>query len=126
VIGDDSMAKTHKDLEVWQLAVDFTTDVYRATDSYPRHELFGLVSQLRRASVSISSNIAEGAARQTTKEFVQFIYHSLGSASEVETQLMVSLNLGYIDAETYDLLSSKQTQLSRMMSGLIKSLKRRA
>jgi four helix bundle protein len=114
---------THKDLEVWKLSVEFTTDIYRATKDFPKEELYGLVSQLRRASVSIASNVAEGAARQSTKEFIQFIYHALGSASEVETQLIVSNNLGYLDDSSYKLLIFKQTQLSKMLSGLIKSLK---
>jgi len=117
--------KTHKDLDVWKLAVEFTTDIYRSTQVFPRHELYGLVSQLRRASISIASNIAEGAARHSTKEFIQFVYHALGSASEIETQLIVSKNLEYLDDTTYELLISKQTQLSKMLSGMIKSLKER-
>ena len=117
--------KTHKDLDVWNLSVEFTTDIYRTTKSFPRSELYGLVAQLRRAAVSIASNIAEGAARQSTREFIQFLYHALGSASEVETQLAVSRNLEYINDEEYNFLGSKQLQLSRMISGMIRSLKRK-
>jgi four helix bundle protein len=115
--------KTHKDLDVWKLAVEFTTDIYKATQSFPRLEQYGLVSQLRRAAVSVVSNIAEGAARQTTKEFIQFLYHSLASASEIETQLMISRKLGYCDSKIYENLSSKQGQISRMISSLIRTLR---
>ena len=117
--------KTHKDLDVWKDAVEFTTNVYRTTQVFPKSELYGLISQLRRAAVSIVSNIAEGAARQSTKEFIQYLYHALGSASEVETQLIVSRNMDYIDPAVYESLSLKQTQLSKMISGMIKSLKKR-
>ena len=117
--------KTHKDLDVWKLAIGFTTDIYRATESFPRSELYGLVSQLRRAAVSIASNIAEGAARQTTKELIQFLYHSLGSISEVETQLIVSHNLQYLADEIYEALVNKQSQISRMLINLIRSLRRK-
>jgi four helix bundle protein len=114
--------KTHKDLDVWKLAIEFTTDIYKVTREFPKIEQYGLISQLRRAAVSIASNIAEGAARQTTKEFIQFLYCALGSASEIETQLLVSRNLEYFDVSTYESLSLKQTQLSKMTSSLIKSL----
>lgn len=117
--------KTHKDLDVWKLAIKFTTDVYRATADFPKSEIYGLASQLRRAAVSVASNVAEGATRQGTKEFVQFLYFAFGSASEIETQLIISHNLHYLADDVCGNLSSVQTQLSRMMSGLIKSLKQK-
>jgi four helix bundle protein len=116
--------KTHKDLEVWKRAVDFVTTIYEVTASFPKFEQYGLAIQLRRAAVSIASNIAEGAARQSTKEFIQFLHCSLGSASEVETQLIVACNLEYIENKKAQSLISVQGELSRMIMGLIKSLKR--
>jgi four helix bundle protein len=77
--------KTHRDLDVWKVSMDFVIDLYKITEGFPNAEKFGIVSQLRRAGVSISSNIAEGAARSYKKEFVQFLFISLGSVSEVET-----------------------------------------
>ncbi len=77
--------KTHKDLEVWKQAIELSKQVYELTRTYPKEEMFGLVSQMRRAAVSIASNIAEGAARQCNKEFVQFLYIAVGSASELDT-----------------------------------------
>ncbi|HBX50590.1 MAG TPA: four helix bundle protein [Bacteroidales bacterium] len=88
--------KTHKDLDAWKSSVEFVTQMYKITESFPKSEEFGLKDQLRRAAVSIPSNIAEGAARNHTKEFIQFLYISLGSLSEVETQLIIAQNLNYI------------------------------
>ena len=81
--------KTHKDLDVWKFAIEFVTNIYKATSDFPDEEKFGLTSQLRRASVAIPSNIAEGAARNHPKEFIQFLYIALSSASEIETQLII-------------------------------------
>lgn len=88
--------KTHKDLEIWKNSIDIVEDVYAMTQSFPHEEIYGLTSQIRRASVSIPSNIAEGAARQTDKEFIQFLYMALGSLSELETQVIIALKLGFI------------------------------
>ena len=82
--------KTHKDLEVWQKAIDLVEKSYRVTKTFPHEELYGLTSQIRRAAVSIPSNIAEGAARQTSKEYIQYLYIALGSLSELETQFIVA------------------------------------
>ena len=97
---------THKDLIVWKKSIEFVTEVYKITGSFPSEEKFGLVSQLRRASVSIPSNIAEGAARNHDKEFIQFLSVSLGSASEVETQLIICLNLKFFSDEIYNKLNN--------------------
>ena len=88
---------THKDLDVWKLSIDFVEEIYRITEKFPSEERFGLISQLRRAAVSISSNIAEGAARKSDKENIQFLYVALGSIAEIETQLIISNRLGYCD-----------------------------
>lgn len=113
--------KTHRDLDVWKLAMDVVVDLYKMTDKFPVSEKFGLVSQIKRAGVSICSNIAEGAARSHAKEFAQFLYISLGSVAEVETQLEVSIRLGYlrsIDQEKHNL-----DRIRRMLIGLIRNVK---
>lgn len=89
--------KTHKDLEVWKKSVEFVTDLYKVTQDFPKEEFYGLTSQMRRAAVSIPSNIAEGSARQGNKELVQFLYIALGSAVELDTQLIIARNLTYIN-----------------------------
>ena len=117
--------ETHKDLRVWQQSIEMVTSIYLMTQSFPKEELFGLVSQLRRASVSVPSNIAEGYARVTDKEKLHFLRISSGSMSEVETQLILSLNLGYIDQEKYDELSETVTSVWKQLNSLISSIKKR-
>jgi four helix bundle protein len=116
--------KTHKDLIVWQKSLDFVTEIYQLTKSYPKDELYGLTNQLRRAAVSIPSNIAEGAARSTKKEFNQFLHISLGSLSEVETQLFISENLGYVSKDDSVSKIAKLTEIRRILLGLISSLEK--
>ena len=114
---------THKDLIVWEKSIEFVTEVYKITSTFPSEEKFGLVSQLRRASVSIPSNIAEGAARSHDKEFIQFLSISLGSASEIETQLIIALNLNFISEDMFNELNLENMEIKKMLSGLIKSIK---
>ena len=114
---------THKDLNVWKMAINFVTSLYKITESFPKSEMYGLTSQLRRASVSIPSNIAEGASRNHNKEFIQYLYISLASASEVDTQLIISNNLNFIDDVKLNKLSSELNEISKMLQGLIKSVK---
>jgi four helix bundle protein len=114
--------KTHKDLKVWQYAVAFVTNIYKTTSSFPKDELYGLTSQIRRAAVSIPSNIAEGAARHSKKEFIQFLYISLSSAAEVNTQLIISNNLGLLHNSDSEILNIELDVISKMIQGLIKSL----
>ncbi|MBN1791216.1 MAG: four helix bundle protein [Bacteroidales bacterium] len=114
--------KTHKDLIVWQKSLDFVTEIYQLTKSYPKEEVYGLTNQLRRAAVSIPSNIAEGAARSTKKEFNQFLHISLGSLSELKTQLLISENLGYLSKEDSLKKTEKLTEIRRILLGLISSL----
>jgi four helix bundle protein len=90
---------THRDLHAWREAMTLVEIVYRSTESFPKAELFGLVNQIRRCAVSIPSNIAEGAARNSTREFVQFLGFSCGSLSELETQLELARRLGYLEAD---------------------------
>ena len=95
IVTEKANIKTHKDLDVWKKSMDLVEEVYRRTDSFPPSEKYGLTNQIRRCAVSISSNIEEGAARNTDKEFVQFCYIALGSLSELETQLLIAERLKY-------------------------------
>jgi four helix bundle protein len=115
-----SKIRTHKDLDVWKESMKLVKNVYLLTASFPKEEIYGLISQMRRASVSIPSSIAEGAARSTNKDFARFLYISLGSLAELETQLLLTVDLGFIDNNNLD--DSIQS-IRRMLIGLIKSLK---
>lgn len=115
------MMKTHKDLDVWILAIDFVTELYQLTAQFPKEEVYGLSSQMRRAAISIPSNIAEGAARNHKTEFRQFLYIALSSASELETQLIISEKLLYISKTQRENLNEKLNTISKMLQGLIKS-----
>jgi four helix bundle protein len=118
-----SEIKTHKDLIVWQKSVAFVTEIYKTTASLPDDEKFGIISQLRRAAVSIPTNISEGAARHSTKEFIQFLYISLGSISEIDTLLLIAGNLKYTDSDDLTILQHKADEIKKMLTSLIKSLK---
>ena len=115
--------RPHRKLDVWNEAVAFVVDVYRVTRSFPKTEQYALADQLQRAAVSIPSNIAEGAARQTKKEFIQFLYIAQGSASEIDTQLEVARRLSYINESEKARLEHKLDTIGKMLTGLIKSLK---
>jgi len=115
--------RPHKKLEVWKKAIEFVTKIYKVTESFPDNEKFGLISQIRRSAVSIPSNISEGAGRTGKKEFMQFLSIAQGSTSELETQLIISSNLGYLKNEDMCLLDELD-EISRMIIGLIKSLKK--
>lgn len=120
---ENNSIRNHKDLDVWKRSMDFVMEMYKITNKFPSSELYGLTSQIRRASISIPSNIAEGAGRKNTKEFIQFLYFSLGSASEIETQIEIASRLGYIeDSKEYlDHLDS----IRKMLSGLMYALKKK-
>jgi four helix bundle protein len=111
--------KTHKDLIVWNKSMDLVQYTYELSSSYPDCEKFGLTSQMRRAAVSVPSNIAEGAARNSTKEYIRFLYISLGSLSELETQFLISNRLGYIKNYSEESI----TEIRKMLLSLIKKLK---
>lgn len=113
---------SHKDLKVWQESMDLVIEIYRETGGFPKEELFGLTSQIKRSVVSIPSNIAEGAGRQSNMEYVRFLYIALGSASELETQLEIAFRLGFISDSS--LFETKTRHIKSMLSNLIKSLKR--
>jgi len=117
------MGKPHHNLEVWKRSLDFVTKIYKLTAQYPNDEKFGLVSQMRRAAVSIPSNIAEGAARNSKKEFINFLHIAQGSAAELETQILISRNLEFISQNQTDPLIKELEEISRMIIGLQKSLR---
>ncbi len=118
------MEKPHKKLDVWKLSMELVKRVYGLTGSFPQHEIYGLTNQLRRAAVSIPSNIAEGAARQTTKELINYLHISQGSLSELDTQLDISLALNYINDSDRQDLDAMMVRIDKMLSGLIVSKKR--
>jgi four helix bundle protein len=111
----------HKDLDVWKKGIEFVVNIYSATEIFPKTETYGLTNQLRRAAVSVPSNIAEGAARNSDKEFIQFLFIALGSLSETETQIIIASKLNYI-SNGDNILDNIQT-LRKMLTGLIKYLK---
>lgn len=114
--------KRYQDLIVWQKAMELSKEIYRVTRSFPNDERFGLTSQLRRASVSIPSNIAEGQGRLTTGEFKQFLGTARGSVFEVETQIQLASELDYLSAQDTQSLLERTSEVSRMLNGLIRSL----
>ena len=116
--------KPHKSLDVWKKAIDLTVDIYKLTETFPRTEVYGLTSQMRRAAVSIPSNIAEGAARQTKKEFINYLHMAQGSLSELDTQLVIASRLEYLSLDIYKGIEDRIETISKMLTGLIKSLKR--
>ena len=115
--------KPHKKLEIWKKSINFVTKIYKVTESFPENEKFILVPQVRRSAISIPSNIAEGAARTSKKEFINFLSIAQGSLSELETQLIISNNLGYLEEKDMHMLEELD-EISRMIIGLIRFLKK--
>ncbi|MDE3018100.1 MAG: four helix bundle protein [Nitrospirota bacterium] len=111
---------THKDLDVWRKAMDLVEVVYSETGRFPKEELYGLVLQTRRSAVSIPSNIAEGAARNSRKEFIQFLYIALGSLAELETQLMLAARMEFLSDNG---VFNRIEQTRKLLLGLLRSLK---
>ena len=110
--------RPHEKLDVWKR--------YKATDSFPKEERFGLTSQVRRAAVSIPANIAEGAARQTDREFINFLAIAQGSASELETELLIAYRLGYVEEAAHSKMRAALDDISRMIVGLSRHLKQKS
>lgn len=113
------MLGPYRNLGVWIKSIEFVTELYRLTSTFPNYEIYGLTSQIRRASVSISSNIAEGYGRSTNKELIHFLYNSMGSVNEVETQLLIARNLGYLDENNYVKLNNMNSEIAKMLYSLI-------
>ena len=118
------MKRNHRELRVWQFAMDFVERVYALTSSFPKDEIYGLTSQMRRAAISIPSNIAEGAARGTTKELLHFLRIADGSLSELDTQIELAKRLRYVSST--DELNELMSQLSKSLAALKSSLSSRA
>jgi four helix bundle protein len=110
-------------LEIWNQGIELATEIYKITRNFPKSEIYGMCSQLQRAAVSVPSNIAEGSTRQYKKEFINFLYVSRGSLSELLTQLKISLNINYINEDQYNNLSEKIYVLTRRINKLIDTLK---
>ena len=119
------MSHKYKDLIAWQKARAFATEVYRATEPFPKSEVYGLTAQLRRASVSVPSNIAEGQGRLTKGEFCHFLGQARGSLLEVETQLAIALDLHYLKDDEFRKLEERSSEVQRLLSGLIESMRQR-
>ncbi len=117
------MGQSFKDLLVWQHAIGLTTETYRLTADFPGAERFGLTNQMRRAAVSIASNIAEGYGRATKGEYIQFLGHARGSCSELETQLVIARNLGFGTAPNLESAEALCHDVSRLLSALMSSLR---
>jgi four helix bundle protein len=111
-------AQSYRDLLVWQKSMALAKEIYKITAKFPSEEKFGLISQMRRAAVSVPSNIAEGQARNTTGEFVQFISHAEGSLAELDTQLTLAVELDFLTSEKAKLCMDSITELRRMLNGL--------
>jgi four helix bundle protein len=120
------MGRSYKDLVAWQKAMDLVTVTYRATAGFPKDELFGLTSQLRRAAVSIPSNIAEGQGRLSEREFRHFLGQALGSLMEVETQAQIEENLGHLRKEQTTTLMPQCAEVGRILNGLLASVSRQS
>ena len=119
------MLRNYKELKVWQKAYQLCLEIYKITKTFPKEERYGLISQIRRASVSVPSNIAEGYGRRTTGEYIQALYIAYGSNCELETQILLSGDLGFMNAENSEELLKDVGNIERMLKGLIKSLEKK-
>jgi four helix bundle protein len=118
--------RPHENLDVWKKSVDFVVAVYRATERFPKEEKFGLTSQLRRAAVSIPANIAEGAGRRSDREFAHFLSNSQGSASEVDTELLIAHRLEFFGNDEFNDLRASLDEIGRMLTGLSQHVRRKS
>jgi four helix bundle protein len=116
--------RNYSDLIVWQKAMDLAEEIYRVTESFPRREVFGISNQMRRAAVSVPSNIAEGQGRATTKDFCQFLHVAKGSLQELETQILLSIRLKFVREADRAPLLDRTAEVARILNGLISSLAR--
>jgi len=114
--------KSHRDLVVWQKAMDLVEAVYRATSSFPKEETYALTSQIRRAVVSVPANIAEGQGRRLTKEYLYFLANARGSLLELDTHLEIAVRLCYVDKNNYSILKNQLDEVARMLNGLMRAV----
>ena len=117
--------RPHKNLDAWKNSIDLIVQIYRVTKELPKEEKFGLIPQMRRAAVSIASNIAEGAVRNSRKEFIRFLNTAQASLSELDTQVIICKQLGYLSDDTLKLLEEQMERESRLISGLINYLRKK-
>jgi four helix bundle protein len=120
--GKQMKIKDYKDLQIWQKGIEIVDKIYTITDSFPKSELYGLTSQMKKASISIPSNIAEGFARTHSKEYKQFLSIALGSCAELDTQLIIANRRSYIKKNDFEELADQINHESRMISSLINKL----
>lgn len=111
--------RNFRELNIWITAMEVVKDIYLATSDFPTHEQYGLTTQIRRAAVSVASNIAEGSSRRTEADFARFLAYSLGSAYEIETQLIIANDLGYLNTETFNKTLDKLNNLQKQINSLI-------
>jgi len=121
-MSEDQKTSDYKDLVVWQKGITLAKHIYELTQSFPAEEKYGLASQMRRAAVSIPSNIAEGQARHTTGEFIQFLSHAEGSIAELDTQLIIAVDLGYCENGKAESILQLISQLRKMLNSLRRKL----
>ena len=121
-INQKKIIKTFRDLIVWQKSIQFVSDIYFITKSFPREELFSLVNQIRRAAVSIPSNIAEGFGRHSRKDYLRFLQIAIASTFEIQTQIEISKNLRFISEDVYNKIFESSREIERMLSSLILKL----
>jgi four helix bundle protein len=112
--------QTHKDLKVWQESVKLVSEIYNLTSKFPKEEIYSLTAQIKRAAISIPSNIAEGSARDSNKEYIHFLYIALGSVAELDTQLTIAGDLNFVDEEDFKEFSEKFSEIGKMLSSLIR------
>ena len=117
------MLRNYKELKVWEKSYQLCLEVYRITKGFPKIEIYGLISQMRRAALSIPSNIAEGYGRKTLSDYLRFLYIAYGSVCELETQIMLSGDLGYLNENQLSKLQKEIREVERMLQALIKSLR---
>lgn len=115
----------YRDLHVWQKAIDFVTECYHCSQAFPAAEIAGLTSQIRRAAVSVASNIAEGHGRSSTRDYIRFLNMAYGSLCEVETQLCIATRLEFLQKAQADSLSARSVEIAKMLNALIASLERK-
>ncbi len=118
------MTKSFKDLIVWQKSHGFVLEIYKLSKKFPSDEILGLTSQIRRAAVSISSNIVEGSQRGSDKDFKRFLYMARGSLAEVQAQLVLARDLGYITSKEFESVAQKAIEVNKLINGLMKGISR--
>jgi four helix bundle protein len=118
----EAKIKSHRDLIVWRKSMDLVVLVYKATEGFPRHEVYGLTSQIRRAASSVPANIAEGQGRRSKAEFTQFLGNARGSLLELDTHLELALRLNYLTQTQYERINLQLVEVSKILNGLLRSL----